>query len=260
MRDKEWLVRGKKCLRWQLSQLLQKFLCTPMKVDLQNLYVYVFQGQRDQMRRIVWCCPFLYSLMTNWRFSRGVEEQSKAFLDGFSEVVPLQWLQYFDERELEVCTCLSPHCLTPLVLSGLFGSDVEDIGEADSRNTVWQRYLIYDVYVMRTDISWNRRCSLQLKNLFQQLMLCGMQEMDVDDWERNTIYRHYQRNSKQVMWFWKVSTHINRLIPNLIMLSIFVSFFFTTKFCFIVCLLHFSSGINERRVKKKTTKVKEIFI
>jgi hypothetical protein len=45
---------------------------------------------------------FEFSLMTNWRFSRGVEEQSKAFLDGFSEVVPLQWLQYFDERELEV--------------------------------------------------------------------------------------------------------------------------------------------------------------
>ncbi|KAJ8302932.1 hypothetical protein KUTeg_019328 [Tegillarca granosa] len=72
------------------------------------------------------------NLMTNWRFSRGVEEQTKAFLDGFSEVVPLQWLQYFDERELE-------------------------------------------------------------------LMLCGMQEIDVDDWERNTIYRHYQRNSKQVL-------------------------------------------------------------
>lgn len=81
-------------------------------------------------------------LMTNWRFSRGVEEQSKAFLDGFSEVVPLQWLQYFDERELE-------------------------------------------------------------------LMLCGMQEMDVDDWERNTIYRHYQRNSKQVMWFWKFVREID---------------------------------------------------
>lgn len=39
--------------------------------------------------------------MTNWRFTRGVEEQTKAFLDGFSEVVPLQWLQYFDEREIE---------------------------------------------------------------------------------------------------------------------------------------------------------------
>jgi HECT-domain (ubiquitin-transferase) len=35
-------------------------------------------------------------------FNRGVEEQMKSFLDGFSEVLPLQWLQYFDERELEV--------------------------------------------------------------------------------------------------------------------------------------------------------------
>ncbi|XP_053402925.1 E3 ubiquitin-protein ligase Su(dx)-like [Mercenaria mercenaria] len=76
------------------------------------------------------------NLMTNWRFTRGVEEQTKAFLGGFSEVVPQQWLQYFDEREIE-------------------------------------------------------------------LMLCGMQEIDVDDWERNTIYGHYQRNSKQVVWFWK---------------------------------------------------------
>ena len=40
--------------------------------------------------------------MIDWRFSRGVEQQTKAFLDGFNEVVPLQWLQYFDERELEV--------------------------------------------------------------------------------------------------------------------------------------------------------------
>lgn len=43
-------------------------------------------------------------------------------------------------------------------------------------------------------------------NLLFQLMLCGMQEIDVDDWEKNTIYRHYQRTSKQIAWFWKVST------------------------------------------------------
>jgi len=76
------------------------------------------------------------NLMTQWLFTRGIEEQTKSFLDGFNEVVPLQWLQYFDERELE-------------------------------------------------------------------LMLCGMQEIDVNDWERNTIYRHYTRSSKQVQWFWK---------------------------------------------------------
>ncbi|XP_046404355.1 E3 ubiquitin-protein ligase Su(dx) isoform X2 [Ischnura elegans] len=75
-------------------------------------------------------------LMTEWRMTRGIEQQTKAFLDGFNEVVPLEWLKYFDERELE-------------------------------------------------------------------LMLCGMQEIDVEDWQRNTIYRHYTRNSKQIVWFWQ---------------------------------------------------------
>lgn len=35
-------------------------------------------------------------------------------------------------------------------------------------------------------------------------MLCGMQEIDVDDWQTNSVYRHYTRNSKQVTWFWQV--------------------------------------------------------
>ena len=82
------------------------------------------------------------SLMTEWRMTRGIEEQTKTFLEGFNEVVPLEWLKYFDERELE-------------------------------------------------------------------LMLCGMQEIDVDDWQRNSIYRHYNRNSKQVLWFWQVRRNFN---------------------------------------------------
>lgn len=45
--------------------------------------------------------------MVNWRFSRGVEDQTNAFLTGFEDVFPLQWLQYFDERELEVSKCSS---------------------------------------------------------------------------------------------------------------------------------------------------------
>ena len=45
-------------------------------------------------------------LMTEWRFNRGVQDQKKAFFDGFQEIVPLHWLQYFDERELEVCVCV----------------------------------------------------------------------------------------------------------------------------------------------------------
>ena len=26
-----------------------------------------------------------------------------------------------------------------------------------------------------------------------QLMLCGMQEIDIEDWEKHSIYRHYTR-------------------------------------------------------------------
>lgn len=36
-------------------------------------------------------------------------------------------------------------------------------------------------------------------------MLCGMQEVDLSDWQRNTVYRHYTRNSKQIIWFWQVT-------------------------------------------------------
>lgn len=39
-----------------------------------------------------------------------------------------------------------------------------------------------------------------------QVMLCGMQEVDLQDWQRNTVYRHYTRNSKQIIWFWQVQS------------------------------------------------------
>ena len=80
--------------------------------------------------------------MMEWRLTRGQEAQTQSFLEGFSEVVPLEWLKYFDERELE-------------------------------------------------------------------LLLCGMQEIDINDWQKNTIYRHYNRTSKQVVWFWQVKFRLN---------------------------------------------------
>lgn len=82
--------------------------------------------------------------------TRGTEDQTKAFLEGFNSVVPLEWLKYFDERELE-------------------------------------------------------------------LMLCGMQEIDVEDWQRNTIYRHYTRNSKQILWFWQVCYYVCRIIFKILL-------------------------------------------
>ncbi|XP_060750715.1 itchy E3 ubiquitin protein ligase b isoform X2 [Tachysurus vachellii] len=76
-------------------------------------------------------------LVAEWRLSRGVEEQTQAFFEGFNEVLPQQYLQYFDAKEFEV-------------------------------------------------------------------VLCGMQEIDLGDWQRNTIYKHYTRTSKQIVWFWQL--------------------------------------------------------
>jgi len=82
------------------------------------------------------------NLMMQWRLTRGQESQTQHFLEGFSEVVPLEWLKYFDERELE-------------------------------------------------------------------LLLCGMQEIDIADWQKNTIYRHYNRNNKIIAWFWQFVREID---------------------------------------------------
>ncbi|KRX14510.1 NEDD4-like E3 ubiquitin-protein ligase WWP2 [Trichinella nelsoni] len=76
------------------------------------------------------------NLTVEWRFNRGVQEQTKAFFDGFNEIFPMEWLKIFDERELE-------------------------------------------------------------------LLLCGIQKIDIDDWERNTVYHHYTPASKQIQWFWQ---------------------------------------------------------
>ncbi|KAB1256420.1 NEDD4-like E3 ubiquitin-protein ligase WWP1 [Camelus dromedarius] len=114
-------------------------------------------------------------LMTEWRFSRGVQEQTKAFLDGFNEVVPLQWLQYFDEKELELCTAVPRTVRVPS----------------------WTRA---DSGVSRCPPCV---CAAAHRALLPQVMLCGMQEVDLADWQRNTVYRHYTRNSKQIIWFWQ---------------------------------------------------------
>ncbi|KAF5398235.1 putative WW domain containing E3 ubiquitin protein ligase 1 [Paragonimus heterotremus] len=74
--------------------------------------------------------------MVEWRFSRGITKQAEAVHKGIYEVLEPQWLQLFDERELE-------------------------------------------------------------------LLLSGMPEIDVSDWEKNTVYLKYTRSSKQIVWFWK---------------------------------------------------------
>lgn len=61
-------------------------------------------------------------------------------------------------------------------------------------------------YCFLRSVAWVRRCvaAAACSSLSPQVMLCGMQEVDLADWQRNTVYRHYTRNSKQAVWFWQV--------------------------------------------------------
>lgn len=77
--------------------------------------------------------------MIQWRFVSRVEQQMKAFKDGFNDVVPLHLIKIFDEHELE-------------------------------------------------------------------LLLSGLQEIDVRDWKMNTAYKgSYYPNHPVIQWFWRVS-------------------------------------------------------
>lgn len=48
---------------------------------------------------------------------------------------------------------------------------------------------------------------LQLIKAFDEheleLLICGITEIDVDDWQRNTLYRTYTPQNKQIQWFWQ---------------------------------------------------------
>lgn len=76
--------------------------------------------------------------MIKWRFVERVQEQMNAFLEGFSDLVPLNVIKIFDEHELE-------------------------------------------------------------------LLMCGIQNVDVKDWKQNTLYKgDYHGNHIVIQWFWRV--------------------------------------------------------
>lgn len=38
-----------------------------------------------------------------------------------------------------------------------------------------------------------------------EILICGIRQIDVDDWEKNTEYIYgYKKDSKIIEWFWKV--------------------------------------------------------
>ncbi|KAJ3077561.1 hypothetical protein HK102_005143 [Quaeritorhiza haematococci] len=76
-------------------------------------------------------------LITEWRISRRVEEQFRAFQQGFHELIPQDLINVFDERELE------------LLIGGIADIDVDD----------WKKHTDYRGYTESDEVvQWFWRC------------------------------------------------------------------------------------------------------
>eukprot|EP01134_Creolimax_fragrantissima_P003682 CFRG3682T1 len=76
-------------------------------------------------------------LVVKWRLTRGITDQWESLKSGINDVVGLEQLRLFDEKELEV-------------------------------------------------------------------LICGVNEVDVKDWEDNSVYKNYSPDSTQVKWLWEI--------------------------------------------------------
>lgn len=82
-------------------------------------------------------------LYTQWRIGDRVQEQFKAFMDGFNELVPEDLVNVFDERELE------------LLIGGIAEIDVED----------WKKHTDYRGYQESDEvIQWFWKCITEWDN------------------------------------------------------------------------------------------------
>ncbi|KAI8361810.1 hypothetical protein EDC96DRAFT_512588 [Choanephora cucurbitarum] len=77
------------------------------------------------------------NLITEWRIHKRVEEQFKAFKEGFNQLIPQDLINVFDERELE------------LLIGGIAEIDVDD----------WKKHTDYRGYTEQDDvIQWFWQC------------------------------------------------------------------------------------------------------
>ena len=78
--------------------------------------------------------------MVEWRIVKRIEEQFRAFISGFSELIPLDLINVFDERELE------------LLMGGMSEIDVDD----------WKRFTDYRGFTEQDDVvQWFWQCITQ---------------------------------------------------------------------------------------------------
>lgn len=94
------------------------------------------------------CLTKMISLITEWRIYKRVEEQFKAFKEGFNQLIPQDLINVFDERELE------------LLIGGIAEIDIDD----------WKKHTDYRGYTEQDDVIqwfWKASCCIAESTIYE---------------------------------------------------------------------------------------------
>lgn len=98
---------------------------------------------------------------------------SWSHFQGFTELILIDLIKIFDENELEVRILLLPFINSTAPLS--------------------------------QDVSVCGKPLFSLLSVPIQLLMCGLGDVDVNDWRQHTVYKNgYCPNHPVIQWFWKV--------------------------------------------------------
>lgn len=103
---------------------------------------------------------------------------------GFTELILIDLIKIFDENELEVW-----------ILYLISSADLSPLLQLSRQCTfkLCMRWKVTNAFFL---------FSLQF---FGQLLMCGLGDVDVNDWRQHTVYKNgYCPNHPVIQWFWKV--------------------------------------------------------
>lgn len=138
-------------------------------------------------------CFVCGSLVMQWRFVNRIQKQMTAF----KEVAKCFWggkaIKMEEKKKKSKFLCVS----------GILWADTKGSDQDFWWEWAWGEFVFSWFGVKMWDsLDYNL---LSLFSFFPQLLMCGLGDVDVNDWRQNTKYKNgYCGDHMVIQWFWKV--------------------------------------------------------
>lgn len=157
-----------------------------------------------QCKNLLWVCLsnwrlyvnmlFIFSLVIQWRFVDRIQRQMTAFKE-----VTTTFVQFVCVTDAHLCYTEPSVRLTSSLFTGILWADPS----RPDQDLRW-KWAGGDTQRSRCEMIQKLfRCFISLS--LPQLLMCGLGDVDVNDWRENTKYKNgYNPNHPAIIWFWKV--------------------------------------------------------